>query len=110
MLRGCNTVTNSSNNLKNSRVSCYGFLLRPKSSSSAAWKLVCEFTKLCTMAIDKGVLSALHTMHRHLYWRWLVSPSFYFLGGGFENRLLAKKIRGFSARVRLKSSPAKAIC
>ena len=73
--------------------------------SSVAWKLVCEFNKLCTMSINKGVMSALHTMHRHLYWSWLVSPSF-FLFGDFENRLLAKKNTGFSARVRLISSQA----
>ena len=62
MLRGCSTVCKFNFNsiiiiwrIAGSVVlaSYWG----QNSSSSAAWKLVCEFTKLCTMAIDKSVMS-----------------------------------------------------
>ena len=55
------TVDNSSNNLKNSRVSRYRSPLRQKMFELSRLKTGCDFTKLCTMAIGKVVMFALHT-------------------------------------------------
>ena len=86
MLRACNTAFklnfNSSNNLKNRRVSRYRFSLRPKMFELSSLELVCEFTKLCTMSIDKDVMSVLHT-------------SGTFIGAGSFRRLFS-----FSAALR----------
>ena len=78
MLHGGNTVFkfkfNSSNNLKDSRVSRYRFPLRQKCLSSPAWKLVCDFSKLCTMSIDKDVMFALHTSDTLIVAGWFGCP------------------------------------
>ena len=97
LLHGCNSVFkfkfNSSNSLKNSRVSHYRFPL---------WQKMFELSSLETSLwlyqamynVNRQTCHVCITYLRHLHWRWLVSPSFFFLGG-FEKWLLPKKSEDF---------------
>ena len=48
-----------------------------KCLSSPAWKLVCDFSKLCTMSIDKDVMFALHTSDTFIGTGWFRRPFFF---------------------------------
>lgn len=78
MLHGGNTVFkfkfNSSNNLKDSRVSRYRSALRQKMFELSGLEIVCDFSKLCAMSIDKDVMFPLHTSHTLIGAGWFCRP------------------------------------